>query len=384
MQPCLQQSTRGDKIKRPYNRFTTRIAFHIYMNDKETSGEAPSDKKPGTPPDAANEKKNRRSRGRGSTATLALLVSLLSLLASGSIAWFLFVVHPSLFHADLPGTVASLQDSVAVLKDNSASARDDIRQLKNDQKTLNQALRKASESLGSNRRQWVLAEAEQLMIIANQRLQLAGDFDTAATALDIADQRLRSLADPQLLPVRKLLVDEIDKLKSTNRVDIAGISLRLANMANTVEQLPLSLDFRAMKTKAENASEEKSKSKTPSHGFFQQLWMDIRSLITIRHNVESYKPLLPPKQQYFLRENLRLVLFGAQQAALRADSAAYRSNLEMAAHWIRTYFDTNAQAVKEMQTQIKTLEAAPLMAKRPDISASLSALRAIEQKRTGL
>jgi len=186
------------------------------------------------------------------------------------------------------------------------------------------------------------------------------------------------------LPVRKLLVDEIDKLKSTNRVDIAGISLKLADMANTVEQLPLSLDFRSMKTKPEKAPAGQASSKRPSLGFFGQLWKDIRSLITIRHNVESYKPLLPPKQQYFLRENLRLVLFGAQQAALRADSAAYRSNLDMAAHWIHSYFDTNAQAVKQMQAQIQSLKGAPLMAKRPDISASLSALRAIEQKRTGL
>jgi uroporphyrin-3 C-methyltransferase len=372
-------------VKRPYNRLTNRIALYIHnMSDKETGGDTPSDSKPGSPPDAASEKKNRRPRARGATATLALLLSLLSLAVSGYIASFLFIDHASLFHKDLPATVASLRDTVATLKDNSTSARDDIDQLKDNQKTLEQALRKASESLGTNRRRWVLAEAEQLMIIANQRLQLAGDFDTAATALDIADQRLRSLADPQLLPVRKLLVDEIDKLKSANRVDIAGISLKLADMANTVEQLPLSLDFRSMKTKPGKAAEGQTKSKPPSRGFFQQLWTDIRSLITIRHNVESYKPLLPPKQQYFLRENLRLVLFGAQQAALRADSAAYRSNLKMAAHWIHSYFDTNAQAVKQMQAQIQSLEAAPLMTKRPDISASLSALRAIEQKRTGL
>ncbi|MEJ2107848.1 MAG: hypothetical protein P8X48_11080 [Acidiferrobacteraceae bacterium] len=34
---------------------------------------------------------------------------------------------------------------------------------------MNEALRKTSESLGRNRRDWIMAESEQLMIVANQR-----------------------------------------------------------------------------------------------------------------------------------------------------------------------------------------------------------------------
>ncbi len=347
------------------------------MSDNEANSE--------TKPEAKAEPKAKAERQRRSRGgTLALLLSLLSLTATGYIAWFLFIAHPLLFRDDVPGALTSLQDTVTGLKNDTSNARDDIDRLEDAQKTFNEALRKTTESMGRNRRDWILAEAEQLMIIANQRLQLAGDFDTAAAALDIADRRLRSLSDPELLPVRKLLVDEIDKLKSADRVDIAGITLKLANMAQTVEQLPLSLDFRSMKVKPATATDEEAKTKTAPRGFFAHLWADIRSLITIRRNVESYRPLLPPQQQYFLRENLRLVLFGAQQAALRADAATYRVNLETAARWIRVYFDPDAQTVKEMLAQVQTLERAPLTAKRPDISASLAALRTLSQKRAGL
>lgn len=342
------------------------------MSDEENKSEAPEKRKA----------KPRRSRG----VWLVALLSLVSLGANGYIAWYLFVAHPLLFRNDLPNRVESLQDTVAKLKDGAATARYDLDQLKQSQDTLNEALRKTSESLGRNRRDWIMAESEQLMIVANQRLQLAGDFDTAIAALQIADQRLRSLADPDLLPVRKELVKEIDALKATERVDIPGIALKLANLAETVEHLPLSLDFRSMKTTgsaaAPNAKERKKES--ASRGFFQQLWSDIRSLITFRSNVESYRPLLPPTQQYFLRENLRLVLLGAQQAALRADRGTYRSNLESASRWIKTYFDPDAQAVKEMQKEIQALARQPLTEKRPDIGASLKALRIVAEKHAGL
>lgn len=345
------------------------------MSDEDNKNEAPE--KPKAKP--------RRSRG----VWLVALLSLVSLGANGYIAWYLFVAHPLLFRNDLPDRVKSLQDTVAKLKDGAATARYDLDQLKQSQDTLNEALRKTSESLGRNRRDWIMAESEQLMIVANQRLQLAGDFDTAIAALQIADQRLRSLADPDLLPVRKKLVKEIDALKSTERVDIPGIALKLANLAETVEHLPLSLDFRSMKTKdsaaAPNAKEgTEGRKESASRGFFQQLWSDIRSLITFRSNVESYRPLLPPTQQYFLRENLRLVLLGAQQAALRADRGTYRSNLESASRWIKTYFDPDAQAVKEMQKEIQALARQPLSEKRPDIGASLKALRIVAEKHAGL
>ncbi|NIR97783.1 MAG: enzyme of heme biosynthesis, partial [Gammaproteobacteria bacterium] len=57
--------------------------------------------------------------------------------------------------------------------------------------------------LGRGRREWAIAEIEYYLRIANQRLQLLRDVDTATTALKLADQRLRALGDPALYEVRQ-------------------------------------------------------------------------------------------------------------------------------------------------------------------------------------
>jgi uncharacterized protein HemX len=330
---------------------------------------------------------------RSSSGRLSLLISLAALSVSAYVGFELIYKQQDLLTGELPQTTRRLVSTVDQLQQSETSNRSDIDQLQEKQKTLTEAIRKASQHLSQSRVSWVLAETEQLMIIANQRLQLAGDMDTAAIALEIADQRLRDLADPDLTPVRKILAKEIQALKSTERADIAGITLRLSALADSVESLPLSLEFQQLTKLREEKQAEKPvkqeppqsvKQKNKNKGFFVELWADIMSVISIRTNVESYKPLLPPEQQYFLRENLRLMILGAQQAALRADHNTYRNNLNSANRWARQYFDTRSQPLSHLIKEIDALSKARLATAQPNISASLKALRNVSRKKAGL
>ena len=85
---------------------------------------------------------------------------------------------------------------------------------------------------------WLLAEAEHYIRIANAQLGLAGDVDVAQTALGLADDTLRELNDPRLIPVRKLLSEELAALRAVAS-DIEGIVLSLGSLAGTIETLPL-------------------------------------------------------------------------------------------------------------------------------------------------
>jgi len=333
-----------------------------------------------------------KSRKRGSSGRLSLLISLAALSVSAYIGFELLYRQQDLLTGDLPQTVRRLALTVDELKQNDTSNRTDIDQLLEKQETLTEAIRKTSLHLSESRVSWVIAESEQLMIIANQRLQLAGDMDTAAIALEIADQRLRDLSDPDLTPVRKILAKEIQALKSTERADIAGITLRLSALADSVGSLPLSLEFQQLTKLREEKQAEKPAKQEPvqgkkqneSKGFFVELWRDIMSVISIRTNIESYKPLLPPEQQYFLRENLRLMILGAQQAALRADHNTYRNNLKSASRWALEYFDTRSQPLSQLIKEMGSLSKATLATAQPNISASLKELRKISRKKAGL
>jgi len=98
--------------------------------------------------------------------------------------------------------------------------------------------------------------------------------------------------------------------------------------------------------------------------------------------MESQRPLLPPEQQYFLRENLRLMLYGAQQALLQGSIPTYQQNLKSAQRLFKDYFDLNSQSVISAQNELGKLQGMRIVTDLPDITVSLTTLRRLSGRRS--
>src|SRR5260221_276926 len=183
------------------------------------------------------------------------------------------------------------------------------------------ALEALYQDLSRNRDEWQLAEIEQVLAIASQQLQLAGNVRAALLALQMAEARLARTARPQFAPVRRALARDIARLKSLPSVDFAGMSARLDALAAAADALPLAYEERA----ARAADERASPAAASERGFFARLvgdtWSELRQLVVIRRLDKVEPPLLPPAQAYFLRENLRLRLLNARLSLLTPDEA---------------------------------------------------------------
>lgn len=312
---------------------------------------------------------------------LALILSVIALIASGYIWYTLFYVKQDLLQTDIAGTAQRLNNEVGNIREEFATTSAEITSLRDTQDTLKDAINKVNNELGRNRAEWVLAETEQLLLIANHRLQLARDISTALSALRAADRHLHNLADPALLPVRKILLQEISQLESLGQPDVPGIALRLGTLANTVAELPLAVD--TLFQRAEIQIQQDGNTNDADEPLTRQIWNDLRRLVRIQNNVQVQKPLLPPEQHYFLRQNLRLMLTGAQLALMQNDVDTYKQNITFAKQWINDYFDTNTQVVQHTDHELDRLLKENVVIDLPDISASLEALRKIASRKTG-
>jgi uroporphyrin-3 C-methyltransferase len=240
------------------------------------------------------------------------------------------------------------------------------------------ALEAMYQELARNRDDWVLSEIEQIVVAASQQLQLAGNVSAALTALESADKRLAASDRPYLIPVRRALARDIDRLRALPAVDVPGLTLRLDNLVAAIDGLPLAAERRpAMPVAKPEAA--------PASGFWKRLgseaWQDLRELLRIRAVSGPEAPLLAPEQAYFVRENLRLKLLSARLALLARDDLAFRNDLKTAARWIDQQFDTSAKPVASMASQLKQLSGADTNLRLPDISDSLEALRAQRARR---
>ncbi|MGA9033932.1 MAG: uroporphyrinogen-III C-methyltransferase [Sulfuricaulis sp.] len=317
---------------------------------------------------------------------LALILASLALIACGYLWYTVLYQNADLFSMDIAGALDRIESSTNQTQESLANAEKDIKTLKETQDTLRASLEKINTDLARNRLEWALTETEQLLVIANNRLQLARDSRSALAALRAADQQLQLLASPKLLPVRRELAREISLLESLDKLDVSGITLRLATLAESVDRLPLATDtrlheFEAGKAQAGQGSVQVAAADTGWRQTAHSLWQDILSLVRIRNDTELQRPLLPPEQQYFLRENLRLMLYGAQQALLQGSIPTYQQNLKSAQRLIKDFFDLNSQSVISAQSELGKLQGMKTVTDLPDITSSLTTLRRLSGRK---
>jgi len=226
---------------------------------------------------------------------------------------------------------------------------------------------------------WMADDAEYLIRVASQRLQLAADTRTAIRALEGAEQRLKEMGDPSLLQVRKKVTDDIVALQAIPDPDITGMALTLSGLAKKVDGLPvagvnpdevMAAHAGAGGGKAPAAGEEGGWS-----GFWSRLWTQLKTLVVVRHKGSDSEALVPPDQRFFLKENLKLKLEAARLALLRQDYKAYHDALATADHWLAQYFKAGDPAVDGMRQSLKQLAGATLQPELPDLAATLKALR---------
>ncbi|HEX7054165.1 MAG TPA: uroporphyrinogen-III C-methyltransferase [Burkholderiales bacterium] len=242
------------------------------------------------------------------------------------------------------------------------------------------ALEALYQELSRNRDEWQLAEIEQILAIASQQLQLAGNVRAALLALQLAEQRLSRADRPQFAPIRRALARDIERLKAAPTVDLPGMSMRLDSVIAAVDELPLAYEERS-----EPAKRGARPAAPPGEGFLGRLgaevWHELSQLIVVRKIGADQPPLLPPSQAYFARENLRLRLLNARASLLLRDEAGYREDLRAAGAWIRRYFEPGAKRTVDALAQLKQLSAAELTFEMPSIGESLEAVRAYKSRR---
>lgn len=235
----------------------------------------------------------------------------------------------------------------------------------------------------------LLAEIEQEISVAAQQLQLAGNVEAALIALTGAEARLARNAQPQFLPLRKLIARDIERLKVLPGADVPGIAFKLDGLLNSVAGLPLAFEQRpapsapqgkAPSPRADSAAPAVAVPPAPTfeamaRAWFGDLWQEVRQLVRIERIDRPDPGLLAPRETYFLRENLRLRLLAARLALLARDGRSFRSDLQQAGDWLERYYDMRVPAVQEARTTLAGLGKLDVAREPVELNETLAALR---------
>jgi len=325
-----------------------------------------------------------RRAGRGSDrgARWAAAIAIIAAAVAIGIAWNSHEALTSLTRS-AGGKLADLGAELAQSRTSLASAQAALRESQariaeiegrvTDAQENRVAVEEMYRELSRSADDRMLAEVEQLLILASQQLQLAGNVKGALIALQAADQRLARADKLQVANLRRALNADMDRLKALPLVDTVGIAVKLDALIQQADTLPMIVADPV--PAARMATRVKAAEENAYLRVARDFWEEMKGLVRIREIAPSEAVLLSPAQAYFLRENLKLRLLAARVALLARDESSFRDDIKSSQAWIGKYFDAKARPSMNAQAVLKQLAESPVAITPPDINASLAAVR---------
>ena len=327
-----------------------------------------------------------KQSGGKALAAGATVLALLGLGASG----FLFVQGQNVlknqeleFNQKIDKAALGESENASLLKDNlnrQTAIQAELDRLNNGQKSNSDQIlqtQKAYQELLKGRVNWLVDEAESMLNTASQQLMLSGNLQGAVSVLEHIDSRLSRFDQPELIPVKQAISNDLAALKNRPYVDISATALRIDRLETAISGLPLVLDG-VLKPGA--APVETAHSGTWWENTWEKSLNALKGLVEVRHLDSNDAMLISPDQTYFIRENLRLRLLDARIALLQHNGEVYQSDLNNVEATVKQYFDSKSPATQSWLKELAELKALDVrMISDDSLKASLNAVRAYQE-----
>jgi uroporphyrin-3 C-methyltransferase len=242
---------------------------------------------------------------------------------------------------------------------------------------VTESLATIKSQIGTSSQHWVYAEVEYLVRMANQRVLIKQDVNAALLMLESADEIIQETDGLAAHNLRDALARDIASLKAVGLPDTEGIYLELSAL---ILQVPL-LSRTPPTYQAPISTIEQRPDATSYFARFLELIRHagnrLAYLVDFRHGEVAVKPILAPREEYFLRQNVVSKLQIAQMALLEGNQVVFQSALGEAEIWVADSFDRENTGTVAMLKAITTLSASQVSVALPDIDSSLKAVRSL-------
>ena len=350
---------------------------------------------------------NKKSLGRG-WRWLALLLVLLLLAIVTCVGWFGFQLYQDVENvSELGGQQTTRINSITQqieageitrLKNQAELAT----QISDFESALDTQARSITELTTLDRDQWLIAELEYLVRLANQRLLTERRPQGALVLLELADKLLYSLDAVGVLNVRSVLARDTASLRLVELVDREGIYSRLGALTPVVlalTALPSAglVEFGAnpggqIDNEDEASYKEDAYKVSVDEGnasivtsWYLRLWSNTKAAISrlvqnhfhVRYRELPVEPLVSNEQEIWLRHDMAINISNAQQALLREEQQIYNASLMVVENHLQNYFE-GARDAQRLIVEVGILRDLNIKQVLPDISASIHALRQLQ------
>ena len=231
-------------------------------------------------------------------------------------------------------------------------------------------------TLGTSSEDWLIAEAEYLIRLANQKVLMEADAKGAVALLIAADEIIANAQGIVAFDLRQAIAEDVAKLKGVAALDIEGIFVTIGALVKQVDQLEQRrLQFSALADDGNIQVEVTADFLSRVEFLLQKIFRQLTNLVDYRNDGDVITPILPPEEEYYLRQNLTMTLRLTQLGLLRSNQQIYQDSLIDAKGWIEKYFDAGNSTTMAMVQTIEELGQVRVEQNMPNVGGSLREIK---------
>ncbi len=247
-------------------------------------------------------------------------------------------------------------------------------------KRLATEITQVKRQLGKTRGDWLIADAEYLLSIANQRLHLVGDVNTARMAFEAADQRLRESGDTSVYKVREQITKEIAALHGVKVPDVVGMHSSIQLLKDKVAKLAVRLPYAGKPLTESKQVHNHDEEQEDDHGLLNSVLNQLEGYVTVKHTDQQVTHILTEEEVGFIRQQLGVKLEIIKVALVQQNDAIYQASIADAKQWVKDNFTINPQSINVLE-ELGRLSTFHLRTNFPDVSHSLKMIKDITKLR---
>ena len=231
-----------------------------------------------------------------------------------------------------------------------------IAQVEQQKETLAMLQQQQRQLSGRRPNDWLLAEANYLVGLAGRKLWQEKNHATAIELLMTADLRIAEMNEASLITIRQSLSSDIATLKALPKERREDLTLQIDGLISQIEHLKLNM-VELPEAVEDTDSESVSSSTSDWRANLTKTWLNFsEGFITVRRRSSSVEPLMSPKQQWYLEENLKAKLLQAQLSIYRQQQAPFDNAIAQSTRWIKQFFDQQDSTTKYVLDELNTLK----------------------------
>ncbi len=246
--------------------------------------------------------------------------------------------------------------------------------------SMNQQLLLAQQAISNQRNntssEVLLSEAISMLQLAEQRLLMARDVNTAITLLQEADGLLKQINSPALASLQNNLAADLLTLQALTIINVEALYQQLAAVSAEVEVL-------TMVSGSDNPGFLVPETTGAPTTLKQNGWIDsalsvLSEYFVVTRQDVAVSPLLTAEQQFLLRKTIGLQLTSAQLSLLNSQQVVYEAALAAAQAGITRWIENSDSRKISVLAELEVLRTSPITNEMPAINLSQQAIKLVE------